>query len=219
MNSAHDLGGMMGFGPVDTSDQNINFHEEWEARIFALTLAAGATGCWNIDKSRHARESLNPAQYLSSSYYQIWLAGLEKLLLAADLVSSNELADGGRREPPKPVANILKSGDVLNVMMRGSSYERDAVNEPAYKTGDMVLTKNMHPEGHTRIPRYVRNKPGTIERIHGCHVFPDSNAHDNGENPQWLYRVRFSARDIWGEDHPARDSIFVDLWETYLEPR
>lgn len=229
MNSAHDLGGMMGFGAVAPQSDGPkspafealapNFHHQWEQRIFALTLAAGFTGKWNIDMSRHARESLEPSQYLSSSYYKIWLAGLEKLLLAADLISAAELAEGKSLTPAIPAGQTLKSDAVVDMMMKGSSYEREPQGTPRFKAGDKVTSKIMHPAGHTRIPRYVRGRPGIVDRVHGCHVFPDSNAAGEGENPQWLYRIGFSARDIWGDDHPVSDRIFVDLWEPYLDPK
>jgi nitrile hydratase len=229
MNSAHDLGGMMGFGPIAPELDGpgspafgslaANFHEHWETRIFALTLAMGAAGKWNIDISRHARESLPPAQYLSSSYYQIWFAGLEKLLLSADLVSREELDQGKSLVPAKPVKGVLRSDQVMDVMMAGSPYMRPPGTEARFKAGDRIMSKNLHPEHHTRIPRYARGKPGIIQQVHGVHVFADSNAHGKGEDPQWLYKVKFSARDIWGVDHPSNDLIFVDLWEPYLDPR
>jgi nitrile hydratase beta subunit len=216
MNSGHDFGGMMGFGPVDTKHQNINFHEKWEERIFALTLAMGGTGSWNIDTSRHARENMHPGLYTTLSYYQIWLAGLEKLLLSAGLISASELAEGHQHSPAKPVASILNNDKVMDVLLAGSSYEREPLAPNKFNTGNTVSTRNMHPAGHTRIPRYARGKTGIIERVHGCHVFPDSNAHGDSENQQWLYKVRFTAREIWGEDHSPNDTIFVDLWEPYF---
>ncbi len=217
MNSGHDLGGMMGFGPIDTSHQEINFHEKWEERVFALTLAMGATGNWNIDKSRHARENMHPGLYTTLSYYQIWLKGLEKLLLAAQLATAKEIADGYQHASAKPDVKVLKNNKVLDMLMAGSSYEREPLASNRYANGDTVKTRNMHPKTHTRIPRYARGKVGVIERVHGCHVFPDSNSKGQGENPQWLYRVKFTAREIWGDEHPANDLIFVDLWEPYLE--
>lgn len=216
MNSGHDLGGLMGFGPVDTRHQDVNFHEKWEERVFALTLAAGATGAWNIDISRHARENMHPGIYTTLSYYQIWLTGLEKLLLNAQLISEIELTDGKQHSPAKPVTNVLKKAKVMDAMMAGSPYERKPAAPNKFKAGDMVSTRNMHPDSHTRIPRYARGKTGIIERVHGFHVFPDSNARGDGENPQWLYKVCFTAREIWGEDHSPNDKIFVDLWEPYF---
>ena len=217
MNSAHDLGGMMGFGPIENDPADPMFHAEWEKRVLALTLAAGATGSWNIDTSRHARESLPPAQYLSSSYYQIWLDGLEKLLLNTGLVNEQELAEGNQLIPPKPIARVLKADMVLPAMMAGSPYDRTTGAVQRFAVGDVVTAKNSHPQTHTRIPRYVRGKQGVVDKSHGCHVFPDSNSQGLGEEPQWLYRVKFTATEIWGDDHSAKDMIFVDLWEPYLE--
>ena len=217
MNSAHDLGGMMGFGPIEHEPADPNFHAEWEERVFALTLAVGATGSWNIDISRHARESLLPAQYLSSSYYRIWLDGLEKLMLDAGLVNEQEIADGKQAIPAKPVKNILTAEKVMPAMMSGSPYDRETQAEQQFAVGDSVSAKNINPKTHTRIPRYVRGKTGEVDKIHGCHVFPDSNSLGLGEDPQWLYRVKFTAREIWGAEHSLKDLIFVDLWEPYLE--
>ena len=217
MNSAHDLGGMMGFGPIEHEPADPNFHAEWEERVFALTLAVGATGSWNIDISRHARESLPPAQYLSSSYYRIWLDGLEKLMLDAGLVNEQEIADGKQAIPAKPVKNILTAEKVMPAMMSGSPYDRETQAEQQFAVGDSVSAKNINSKTHTRIPRYVRGKTGEVDKIHGCHVFPDSNSRGLGEDPQWLYRVKFTAREIWGAEHSLKDLIFVDLWEPYLE--
>ena len=217
MNSAHDLGGMMGFGAIENDPADPNFHAEWEKRVLALTLAAGATGSWNIDTSRHARESLPPAHYLSSSYYRIWLDGLEKLLLNTGLVNEQELAEGKQLIPPKPIARVLRADGVLPAMMAGSPYDRTTETEQKFAAGDVVTAKNIHPKTHTRIPRYVRGKQGVIDKIHGCHVFPDSNSQGLGEDPQWLYCVKFTACEIWGADHSAKDLIFVDMWEPYLE--
>ena len=217
MNSGHDLGGMMGFGPIEHDPADPNFHAEWEERVFALTLAVGATGSWNIDTSRHARESLPPAQYLSSSYYHIWLDGLEKLMLQTDLVSEQELADGKPVSSAKAVKNVLKADQVMPAMMSGSPYNRQSNKVQQYTVGDVVSTKNLNPKTHTRIPRYARGKTGVIDKIQGCHVFPDSNSQGMGEDPQWLYRVKFTASEIWGTEHSSKDLIYIDLWEPYLE--
>jgi len=217
MNSAHDLGGMMGFGPIEHNPTDPNFHAKWEERVFALTLAVGATGSWNLDISRHARESLPPVQYLSSSYYQIWLDGLEKLMLNADLVNEQEIAEGKQLIPAMPVKQVLMANQVMPAMMSGSPYERETEAVQKFVVGDTVRAKNINPQTHTRLPRYVRGKTGVIDKIHGCHVFPDSNSQGLGEDPKWLYRVKFTAFEIWGDEHSPKDFIFVDLWEPYLE--
>ncbi len=217
MNGAQDLGGMMGFGAVIPEDDEPLFHDAWEKRAFALTLAMGATGTWTLDASRHARETLPPAQYLSSSYYQIWLAGLEKLCLTNGLISEDELSEGHALQPPAPVKRKLMADQVAPALAKGGPVDRPAETTARFKAGDQVIAKNMHPEGHTRIPRYVRGHHGVIEAVHGVHVFPDSNAHGKGEKPAWLYGVAFKASDLWGPDADPGLTVRVDLWEPYLD--
>ena len=218
MNGGQDLGGMMGLGPVEREAQEPAFHDEWERQVFALTLAMGAAGKWNLDMSRHARETLPVIEYLSSSYYKIWLEGLCKLLVEKDLVTAEELAAGQRLTDPADIAKVLRPEDVAPALQRGGPVERKTDSKPVFHPGDIVRTINMHPQGHTRLPRYVRGRTGRVELINGCHVFPDSNARGTGEDPQWLYNVRFRADELWGSDHKNIDHVHLDLWETYLEP-
>jgi len=216
MNGAQDLGGAQGFGPVVPERDEPVFHAEWERRAFALTLAMGATGSWTLDASRHARESLPPATYLASSYYEIWLAGLEKLMLACGLVNAAELETGRARESGRPV-RVLAASDVGTVLARGGPVDRPARAPARFSVGDCVRARLMNPAGHTRLPRYVRGRPGRIHAVHGVHGFPDTNAHGRGENPTWLYCVRFEAADLWGPDTTA-SAVHLDLFEPYLEP-
>jgi nitrile hydratase subunit beta len=218
MNGAQDLGGMMGFGPINYERDEPWFHADWERRAFGFTLAMGATGSWNIDMSRAARESLHPADYLSSSYYEIWTKGLEKLVLRQGLVTEDELEAGHALAPPAPIARVLKAENVLAVLAKGSPSERPAEQPARFAVGDRVMTRVMHPTGHTRLPRYARGKRGVVERVHGPHVFPDSAAAGQGENPQWLYTVRFSGPELWGEDADSTLVVSIDAWESYLEP-
>jgi nitrile hydratase beta subunit len=217
MNGAQDMGGVDGFGPVRPEADEPVFHSEWERRAFALTLAMATPGGWNIDMSRFARENRSPANYLSKSYYQVWLAGLEQLMEERGLVSRKEIESGGVMLPRKPDVRVLSSENVAAVLRRGGPTERGATAKALFAVGDRVRAKNIHPQGHTRLPRYVRGHVGVIDRLHGCHVFPDSNAHGKGENPQWLYTVRFTGRELWGERADATSVVSVDAWESYLE--
>lgn len=217
MNGAQDMGGMHGFGPVTPEPNEPVFHAEWERRVLALTLAMGATGEWNLDMSRAARESLPPAEYLAKSYYELWLAGLERLIAARGLVAPQEIAAGRSLGPPSPLKRVLAAADVAKGLARGAATERPA-NAPArFVVGERVRARNMHPKTHTRLPRYVRGHLGIIERLHGCHVFPDSHAIGAGENPQWLYTVRFDGPELWGADADPSLKVSVDAWEPYLE--
>jgi nitrile hydratase subunit beta len=218
MNGAQDLGGQMGFGPIELEENEPNFHAKWEERAFAITLAMGATGSWTLDASRFARETLPPAVYLSSSYYEIWTRGLEKLVVENGLVSSDELQQSVALSEAKPVKRVMKAGDVAGILAKGGPVDRPERQPARFKVGDAVRTKRMHPEHHTRLPRYARDAIGKIEAVHGVHVFPDANAQGQGEQPTWLYGVVFKGTDIWGPESDAKLSLRIDLWEPYLDP-
>jgi nitrile hydratase beta subunit len=217
MEGAHDMGGVAWSGPVQPEPDEPMFHAEWERRAFAITLAMGMPGGWNIDMSRFAREDRPPEEYLSKSYYQIWLAGLERLMLERNLITPDEIDAGKPLHPRKPVAKTLTPDGVAGMLHRGGPTERDAVRPALFSVGDRVRTRMIHPPTHTRLPRYVRGHVGTIEMLHGVHVFPDSNSLGN-ENPQWLYTVTFNGRELWGADGDASVNTSVDAWEPYLEP-
>ena len=218
MNGAQDLGGMMGFGPVAIEADEPWFHAAWERRAFGITLAVGATGAWNLDMSRHARESLHPADYLTSSYYEIWTKGVEKLVVQTGLVSEEELQARHALTPPTPVRRVLTADAVAAALTRGGPTERPAEQPARFAVGDRIVTRNMNPAGHTRLPRYARAKRGVIERVHGVFVFPDTNAHGWGESPQWLYTVHFSGPELWGAEADPTLVVSIDAWESSLEP-
>jgi nitrile hydratase beta subunit len=218
VNGPHDLGGAHGFGPVAPERDEPLFHAGWERRAFAITLAMGATGAWNLDMSRQARERIPPADYLASSYYEIWLKGLERLLLEKGLVSEEELATSSHgRARPRPLPRLATPETVPEALKRGAPTERPSASPALFQVGDRVRARLMNPAGHTRLPRYVRGRSGRIARLHGAHVFPDSSAAGRGEDPRWLYSVAFDAVEVWGSDARPGDEIFLDLWEPYLE--
>lgn len=218
MNGAHDLGGMHGMGPIACESDEPVFHHEWERRVFALTLAAGFLGKWNIDMSRWAREQMPGHEYLNTTYYEHWLFGLERLLVEKDVLSPQELRTSrALGTAPGPV-RVLRAGDVGRVLIEGASARRAEGAPPRFKRGDRVQTRNIHPAGHTRLPHYARGKRGAIHRDHGVFVFPDTNAIGLGEQPQHCYSVRFTLRELWGPDASPRDSVHIDLWDDHLEP-
>ena len=218
MNGAQDLGGMMGFDPIGPEPNEPMFHHDWEKRALAITIAAGACGLWNLDVSRHARETLPPAEYLSKSYYDIWLSGLEKLVLRTGMASEDELRAGKVSTPPRPVNGKLIAANVASVLAKGTPYDRPASAPARFRAGERVCTKVMNPTTHTRLPRYARGKTGIIEAVRGVFVFPDSNAHEDGEDPQWLYAVSFTGEELWGEGADPHLKISIDAFEPYLEP-
>ena len=218
MNSVHDMGGMHGMGPIRVEEDEPVFHARWEGRVYALNIVIGAWRKWNIDASRHEKELLPPAEYLRMSYYEKWLAGLVELLVKHQLVTRAEIQSGTRAQGSAQATPPLTSDEVLPMLAAGSLKSRDVTVAPRFQAGQLVRTRNINPTGHTRLPRYARDKLGTIERDHGVFVFPDTNAHFLGENPQHVYMVRFDARELWGEQAKPQDRVYLDLWDEYLEP-
>jgi nitrile hydratase len=217
MDGAHDMGGAAGFGPVQPEPNEPAFHAAWERRMFALTLAMARPGQWNIDASRFARENRPAEDYLSKSYFEIWLAGLERLMAERGLVAPEEI-DAGEPLLPRKDVPVLKADEVAAMLRKGGPTARPTEVPARFAVGDRVRAKVMHPPTHTRLPRYVRGHVGVIELVHGAHVFPDSNAMGQGEQPQWLYTVTFDGRELWGEDGDPTSLVSVDAWDAYLEP-
>jgi len=217
MNGVHDLGGMQGLGPIEREPGEPVFHARWEARIFAINRAVGAFGKWNIDASRHSREKIPPADYLRMSYYERFVHSVIDLLVQSGLVTRAEIDSGKPASAAKPASPAMPLDRVAELVAHGTPARRDVPSAPAFRAGDRVRAKNIHPATHTRLPRYARGKIGTIERDHGVFVFPDTNAHFLGEQPQHVYSVRFSARELWDDQAPAQDAVYVNLWDSHLE--
>jgi len=211
-----DLGGRDGYGAITSEPEGELFHAAWEPRALALNLAMGATGLWNIDSTRAARETL--ADYGDLSYYEIVLKGLEKLLQQTGAMRPEELAQGPL-QPPLVLKSVLRADQVAAVLARGVPTTRIMDGIARFRVGDWVRTNADAPQHHTRLPGYARGKRGFVERVHGAHVFADAHARGLGEQPQWLYTVAFEAQELWGAAAPAQASVVsVDAWEPYLEP-
>ena len=218
MNGIHDMGGMQDMGPISYEKDEPVFHAPWESRVFAMFIAAGAWGKWNLDAFRHTREVLPPADYLGLSYYEQWLSVLLDLLVSRGLLSAAEIASGvpapgaAKARPPLTAENIPAAlSDRIHA-------HRDVGVPPRFQVGQPVRARSIHPTGHTRLPRYARGKLGKVCLDHGVYVFPDSNAHFLGEKPQHVYSVRFAARELWGEQAAPQDAVYLDMWDDYLEP-
>ena len=223
MTRLHDMGGRFGDGPVVPEAEHVKFHADWHPRALAITLACGSLGLWNIDTSRHARESLSPADYGQFSYYEKWISALADLLVAKGAVSQDELAAGLAMGASALAARKLRADTVADVLAKGGPADRPSDVAPLFVSGDAVTVRpfaenRVVPGGHTRLPVYARGAKGRVLRVHGSHVLPDSNAHALGEAPEPLYAVVFKASVLWAHtEHPA-DEVVVDMWQSYLEP-
>ncbi len=220
MNGAHDLGGTQSIGAINPEAETEEplFHSEWERRAFAVTVATGALGQWSIDRSRFARERQHPVDYLRNSYYENWMAGLETLLLEAGLVTAEELKAGKSMTSEKPAAsqNCLTLEKLESVLKAGSPADRPESTPPRFTVGDRVRVKLVNPKGHIRSPRYVRGHVGVVQEFYGSHIFPDRSAEGDIFGAP-LYNVRFEGRDLWG-DSAESQALYIDLWDSYLDP-
>jgi nitrile hydratase beta subunit len=217
MNGVHDMGGMHGMGPIQSESNEPVFHEPWEARVFALHRAVRASATWTTDASRHAVELIPAPEYLRMSYYEQRLHSLIELMVESGLVTRAEVESGKPAPGSAKAAPALIASAVPDMLAKGKPASREVPVEARFAVGERVRARNVHPTGHTRLPRYARGKVGTIERDHGVFVYPDTNAHSLGEKPQHLYSVRFAARELWGEQASERDAVYIDMWDDYLE--
>jgi nitrile hydratase len=206
MNGVHDMGGMENLGDLGYEENEPVFHAEWEARVYALNRALGAWKRWNLDAWRYDIEQLPPWDYLRMSYYEKWFAALEKRV-----VKYGFLTEGEKQTP-------VLTPEAARRIDRGLPSSHDPSVPAAFRPGDRVRAKNIQPSGHTRLPRYARGHFGIIHAGHGVHIFPDTNANYEGEHRHHLYSVRFLARDLWGPSAAAQDTVYLDLWQSYLEP-
>jgi len=216
MNGIHDMGGMDGFGAVHPDENGPVFHGAWEGVVMAASRVMGAIGAWNIDQGRYGIEQLPPHLYLSS-YYHRWLARCEWALVKYGYADADEIAAGRSLRPGKAAPRGKFTMANLDRVGSRGSYARPQSAAARFAVGDRVRARNMHPRGHTRLPRYVRGHIGVVERLHGCQVFPDSAAAGEGDNPQWLYTVRFDGRDLWGADADPTLKVSVEAFEPYLD--
>jgi nitrile hydratase beta subunit len=217
MNGVHDMGGMHGMGAIQKEKNVLALHDTWEWRVFALRRAMGAWGKWNIDVTRHEVELVPPAEYLRMGYSERQFAAFLVLLAKTGFITPEEL-EAGKPAPGSTVALPALTVEKAKMLIaKGAPTSRDVPAPPRFQSGQRVRARNIHPVGHTRLPRYARGKFGVIDRDHGVFVFPDTNAHYLGEKPQHVYSVRFAARELWGQQASQKDSVYLDLWDDYLD--
>jgi len=214
MNGIHDMGGMHGFGPISYEEDEPVFHHEWEGRIFALP---GFTGRFTIER-------MDPALYLASSYYEKWLYSKIEGSIEQGFFTPQELeekiayfrdnpeANPPRREDPDAVQNMVASNKAPE------SNRRDVDIQPVFRIGDVVITRNYHPPGHTRLPQYARGKRGVVVAYYGVQDIADTMPPGVKAVPQPLYCVRIEGLELWGESAEANSAVYLDMWESYFEP-
>ena len=217
MDGVHDLGGKQGFGPIDVDEVEVPFHADWEGRMWAIAQCARSPD-WTIDWWRHVRELIDPVDYLSRPYFDSWAqthiaAFIDSGELTLDEIVSNQSATTpANQQPSRENEDIFAA-----IEAQAYRFDREIEAQPAYRVGDRILTRQLLPRHHTRLPAYARGRPGVIHAHHGAHVFADESAQGH-EIAQHLYSVVFEASDLWIEAGNKKDRVFIDMWESYLDP-
>ena len=219
MSKAHDMGGRLDSRRIDITSSDVKFKADWEKEVFAITLALGFSSLWNLDRSRYARESLEPKDYLQFGYFEKWLAGLINLLGENGIIKNGKESGGNLK---KSSFRILEAKNVKKLLNMGGPTKRENTTEKKFKLGETVSVRANNSntkveKGHTRLPDYVKGRSGKIIAYHGSHLLPDANAHFLGESPEALYSVEFKSQDLWDKFEHVEDTVVVDLWESYLE--
>ena len=219
MNGIHDMGGMHGFGPVVPEENEPVFHHDWERRVLGVSAALIFTTKGELmDSGRSAIEQMEPAQYLATSYYEHWLHMLEHRLVAMGFITKDELAAGHLISSPKADAAPLSKDQAWPFFQHGAPTAMATKDRPRFRIGDRVLARDINPRHHTRLPRYARGRPATVVALRGAFPLPDALAQGLGVKPEQVYTVRFEAADLWGQDGEPREAVYLDMFDSYLEP-
>ena len=184
MDGFHDVGGMQGFGQVQPLTDAPPFAEPWEGKAFVIGALAARISGTNLHAFRHAIERVPPSEYLVG-YWNRWTIGAQTMMQDSGIITDAEVRARAARlsgrdvpEPPPPTPNKpqMPSGGAGNLRSRDTPH--------AFAVGDRVRVTGVGATGHTRLPRYVRARTGTVTALQPCQVFPDSAAHFAGEDPQ-----------------------------------
>lgn len=211
MDTIHDLGGREGFGPIrwHEDDDDKLFQEPWQARTWAICIMMigrfqqDQTG-WTPDWYRHVIERIAPGDYFAMNYFDKWAQAMMATLVDDGVAEIQEFVEGHSHGNapqcvPKPLAASAEPGAAK------------------YAVGDAVVMKRSIASMHTRLPGYVRGRKGVIDTCIGAEILADASAVGDIRKEQ-LYTVRFEAADLWPEQDGRRVGVYLDLWESYLEP-
>lgn len=220
MNSIHDMGGMHGFGEIPYEENEPVFHAPWEGRVYAMAMYTpkGVPGGF-----RYMIEKMEPTAYLAASYYEKWMHARTQGLIESGDITQTELDEkiayfrenSEARPPvvndPERVAKALKS------MYKTLPPDPAQPDPPKFKIGDEIRAKNMHPIGHTRLPRYCRGKAGIIDFVYDYWRVDDTPPAGEDHAIEPLYRIKFEAKTLWGEEAEPNQVLYIDMFESYLE--
>jgi nitrile hydratase len=216
MDGIHDLGGREGFGEVETNESDEQFHAPWEARVRGMVNSMSRAPDWSLDWFRHCRELIEPVDYLSRPYFDQWVQAYCAMLVNSGYATVEELASGKSKAAVDGLSAPMPADAVKATRLGAKRYDREIPKAPSYTIGDSVRAKPHGVRGHTRLPAYVRGRAGRVTDHHGAHVLPDANALGEKRH-EHLYTVAFDAAELWAEAAGRRESVYLNLWESYLD--
>ena len=216
MDGIHDLGGREGFGAVEVDESDEQFHAPWEARVRGLVNAMSRAPDWNLDWFRHCRELIEPSDYLARPYFDQWVQTYCAMLVNSGYATIEELTSGESAAPVKGLPDPMSADAVKGTRLGAKRYDREIPEAPVYAVGDSVRARAHGVSGHTRLPAYARGRTGRVTSHHGAHVLPDANALGE-KHYEHLYTVAFKASELWAEAQGRQESVYLNLWESYLE--
>lgn len=221
MDGVHDMGGMHGFGAVVEPDGDLPYHERWEPRAFAIQMLVNLEGLGAGPGGRPVREEMDPAHYLTASYYERWIFSAERRLARKGTTTDGDvelMIDRLASGEPAPQHHDVEMGARAVQRLRARSPMRPPPDDARFAPGDPVRVRRMHPPGHTRCPRYARGATGVVERVHGADRLPDLAVYGEQAEPEAVYAVAFASHDLWGPGTEPPWTVMVDLWDSYLDP-
>lgn len=223
MNGIHDMGGLHGFGEVDVEEDEPVFHARWEGRVYAMTQVIDTTGIWNLDEHRHEIELMPSQDYIADGYYGRWLFAMESILARKKILHRDEvdlrIKERALDHIETPVTQENRNWPLAEEdKIPWGAWRHEVQVTPKFAVGDRVRTRNHQPPGHTRLTAFTRCKIGIVAKVNDqAWVYPDTRAHNSGENLQPVYNVIFDAQELWGDQAEPNTTIRVDLSEDYLE--
>jgi nitrile hydratase beta subunit len=225
MRRPHDVGGLEGFGPiVPDQGEYVPFHEEWERRVFGMTMCVIGKGLVrSVDEFRWGIEQSTPEQYFAQTYFERWTAPIERALFNAGRLGPGEVARKAREiaagaPVPRHDEPQFAEAFVQFCLTTGGFGQPADLASARFRPGDRIRVKDVEAPAHTRLPTYARGKAGMIERIQERSLLPDLRATRNGEVWEHTYMVVFDACVVFGDRAEPGQELTLDVWESYIEP-
>ncbi|MDP6690855.1 MAG: nitrile hydratase subunit beta [Alphaproteobacteria bacterium] len=174
-------------------------HYDWPEWVDKFSVQISPPGHYDLsDAEAEAAEAVlsGDGKSINKNYAVLWQTACENLLVEKGLLSRDEL-------------------DAKLAEMRAAETPGDD-----FAIGDQVRVRDVEPVGHAHLPLFLRGRRGVVVSRLGDFTFPEvegDGEEAKARGPQAVYGVRFTAREVWGPEAPARDSLNFSIWRDYLD--